>query len=118
MDSRQLRQAANEMFFRSLNESIESLAEDVFPSPDERGTRPYDFVCECHNPACTERIPMTIAEYEHVRSDDRHFLVAPAEEHVVHSVEIVIERSSRYWIVEKRGEAGRLAEADDEARGS
>ena len=116
MDQREARQAHNELFFRSVNESIEDIGDDVFDSPEERGRRPYEFLCECHRTDCTERIPLTIPEYENVRSDSRQFLVAPAAEHVNESVEEIVDRSSRYWVVRKVGEAGRLADADAGAR--
>ena len=113
MDEAHRRRAENELFFRSLNEEIEQIGADVFPSSDERGQRPYDFVCECHDKDCAERIAMTIPDYEGVRSDSRRFLVAPADRHVAPDVEEIVDKGSRYWVVAKIGEAAGLAEADD-----
>ena len=114
MDEVRRRRAHNELFFRSLNERIEEVGEEAFPSSEERGRRPYDFVCECHHTACAERITMTVPEYEAVRSDGRLFVVAPSDEHVDAAIEQVVDTTARYWVVQKLGEAGELAEAEQE----
>ena len=62
---------------------------------------------------CLEQIPLTVAEYEAVRADGTHFVVAPSSEHVDLSIERVVDMSARYWVVEKIDEVGDLAEADD-----
>ena len=111
MDERRERQAKNEIVFRSINERIEDLGEELLGQ--ERGERPYDFVCECHNTECTERIVLTVAEYEAVRESGRRFVVAPSPEHVNMTIENVIDMSSRYWVVEKTDESGEIAEAAD-----
>jgi hypothetical protein len=112
MDEQRRRQAENELFFRSINERIEDVGADLFEGEVE-GPRVHDFVCECRDTACVARIPLTIAEYEAVRSDGRRFLVAPGAGHVEPAVERVVDRSSRYWVVEKTDEAGAVAEAED-----
>lgn len=113
MDEIRRRRAENELFFRSLNDRIEQVGEEAFPSSDERGRRAYDFVCECHDASCTERFAMTVAEYEAIRTDATQFVVAPSEEHVDHAIEKVVDRAARYWIVRKLGEAAEWAEAAD-----
>ncbi len=111
MDERRERQAKNEMLFRSLNERIKQLGEELLSQDD--GERAWDFVCECENIACTEPVALTITEYEAVRENGRHFIVGPGAEHVDTNVENVVDMSSRYWIVEKTDESGELAEAED-----
>jgi hypothetical protein len=110
MDARQQRQAENELRFRSINEQIENVADELFagepPAPEA-----HDFLCECGDADCTAPLAMTLAEYERVRAHARRFLVAP--EHVDTALERVVDRSARYWIVEKTDEAGELAESDD-----
>jgi hypothetical protein len=109
---RRRRQAENESLFRRVNERIEQLVEGAFDAgPD--GARAWDFVCECHDKGCTERIALTITEYEAVRVVSERFVVAPAPEHVDTSIENVVDMSSRYWLVEKIEEAGEVARADD-----
>jgi hypothetical protein len=51
-------------------------------------------------------------EYERVREDARHFLVAPG--HEIPDVEVVVERNEAYYVVEKSApDAERVAEATD-----
>ena len=61
------------------------------------------------NVRCVERIDMTLAEYEALRSDPHRFVVAPDESHVVPEAEVVVEQTERYWVVEKVGVAGKVA---------
>jgi hypothetical protein len=111
MDERAQRLVENELKFRSINDEIETLAEDLgAEGPDE--PRVWDFLCECHDAACRTHVPMTLREYEGVRADARRFVVAPSAEHVRPALEEVVDRGSRYWVVEKTGEAGERA-ADD-----
>ena len=51
-----------------------------------------------------------VCEYEAIRSDPTHFVVAPGEEHVLPEIERVIRRHARYWVVEKFGEAATVTE--------
>ncbi len=112
MDRRRERQAKNELLFRSINERIEGLGEAWLGQ--EEGVRPYDFVCECQNTECMERITLSVSEYEGIRASGRRFVVAPSPEHVDTDIENVVEMSSsRYWGDEKTDESGDLAEAEN-----
>lgn len=111
MDERRRRQAENETLFRNVNERIEELVAGAFDRRE--GIEAWDFVCECHDTGCTERLAMTIAEYEAVRAEGARFVVAPSPEHVDLRIEHVVDMSSRYWVVEKVGEPGEIAEEDD-----
>jgi len=114
MDDRRARHAQNEMLFRSINERIESLGEAFFEGPDGEGPVATDFVCECHDAGCTDRVTLSTREYEAVRANGRSFVVAPSPEHVDTGIENVVDMSSsRYWIVEKTDESGAAAEATD-----
>src|SRR4051794_41236318 len=73
VDERRSRQAKNEILFRSINERIETLSEEVAGREGERG---YDFVCECHDTSCIAPVALTFAEYEAVRESGRQFVVA------------------------------------------
>jgi hypothetical protein len=94
MDPEQ-RAAQNEALFRSVNEEIEKLGQ-VDPVREPLYTA---FVCECSDGTCAERIHLTIAEYEDVRSESRWFAIAPG--HVDERIEHVIRLTDRYLIVEK-----------------
>jgi hypothetical protein len=106
--AREARAARNQSLFREINERIEDLSAGFELRPPVA-----EWICECANDTCTERIQMSAAEYEAVRSTGNRFLVAPGDEHVWPDVERVTERNNRYWTVEKTGYAGQLARKAD-----
>lgn len=91
------RKVRNEAFTRGLNEKLESLVEQAAPDPISR--RPVDFFCECAMAACTERIRLTMGQYDaiHARRDD--FIVRPGHED--RSVERVVESEPGFLVVRK-----------------
>jgi hypothetical protein len=105
VDERARRIGANEVLFREVNERIEELGRRTGTA--EGG---LDFVCECADESCTERITLTPPEYEEVRADPRQFAVLPGHEV---SVEDVVADRGGYRIVAKEGEAGAVAEEAD-----
>ena len=96
------RLAMNEALFRDVNERIREIS-DSFGQKDAT----YDFLCECSDPACAERVVLTRAEYEHVRSDSTRFVVAKG--HAVPEVESVIKHAKDHVVVEKEGVAADIA---------
>jgi hypothetical protein len=62
--SEEAKRAENEAAFREVNERIEMAAIELDP-PLER----VPFLCECDDVSCREIIPLTLEEYERVRSD-------------------------------------------------
>jgi hypothetical protein len=106
--NRERRAGENQALFREVNERINAAKEarSVWVNISE-------WVCECADESCTERIEMTPKEYEELRANPTHFAVAPAEMHVVPEVERVVEKRERYWVVEKGGEAAEVAEQLD-----
>jgi len=94
------RAAHNQALFREVNERVKEVNEplsEVEPTPE--------WVCECADPTCVERITLTMEEYEALRAEPTHFAVAPSTGHVLFEVENVIDKTDRYWIVEKVGVA-------------
>jgi hypothetical protein len=104
-EDRQERLAKNESLFRTLNENISGLATKV------AGREPVEFICECSTSGCFERLSLTLDEYERVRQDGTHFLIAPGHEDI--EIEQVIAERDDYVVVEKDGVAGLVAEEDD-----
>jgi hypothetical protein len=103
------RAGRNQARFREYNERIEAhnAAHVWFP--------PYaEWVCECADEECFESVRLTVREYESVRADPTHFLVAPSDDHLVPEVERVILRNERYWVLEKQGEAADVTERLDQ----
>jgi hypothetical protein len=63
--------ARNEITFREANERIAERLEEI-----ESVDGPAPFLCECEEPACTEIVRLTAAEYAQVRSDPTQFVIA------------------------------------------
>lgn len=98
------RAAHNEATFREINEAIEA---GIWKGDRDRAA----FVCECGELGCNVVLEVTMETYERVRSDSRWFVIAPG--HELTDIETVIERGDGYSVVEKRGEAGQVADATD-----
>jgi hypothetical protein len=99
------RLAHNEAVFRDVNEAIESgkIPADVHET--------VVFRCECGELGCNDLIEMTVGEYERVRAHPRRFLLTVGHDRP--EVETVVEVHSGYAVVEKRDEAGQVAEETD-----
>ena len=107
MSLREERIGLNEAVVRAVNERIEGLAETF-----ELKTQPLDLICECGDAACVERISMTPAEYEEIRSEAHQFAVHPGHEYP--DVESIVARLKGYDIVRKnKGVPAQIAEQTD-----
>jgi hypothetical protein len=103
MDDRQKqRHAQNEDFFREVNERIHEKAES-----HGLDAHRYAFFCECSDTSCTERVQLTLPEYEYIRAEPTRFVVK--NDHVVSEIEHVVDAVQDHMIIEKHGEAGRIA---------
>jgi len=86
--------AQTEAVYREVNEAIAQTAVR-FEAIET------DFVCECADPECAHRITAALDEYEAVRSDPTHFIIAPGHEEP--DIERIIDRNGEYTVVEKFG---------------
>jgi hypothetical protein len=86
--------ARTESAFREVNEAIAKTA--VRFESDEA-----DFVCECADPTCANRITADLDDYEQVRAEPTTFIVAPG--HDEPSIERVVDRHGEYEVVQKVG---------------
>lgn len=91
--------ARNQALLREVNERIEDVA---------RGHDLLEFLCECHADNCTEAIPLSLADYEAVRSTSTHFVVVRGHT-ASPEVERVVAERERYLVVEKLLEAAAVA---------
>ncbi|HEX2045147.1 MAG TPA: hypothetical protein VHF23_05925 [Gaiellaceae bacterium] len=99
----------NEALFREVNERILGASAGFYVSETDEG---IDFVCECSDPACYAPVPLRVRDYETVRSQATHFLVAPG--HLWHpDTERRVAGNERYWVVEKASAAARVAAVED-----
>ncbi len=87
-----VKRGRTEALFRDVNERIAESAERFEAASTQ-------FVCECADPNCTHRLAATLDEYEEVRSDGATFMLAPGHENA--DIERVVERRSRFNVVEK-----------------
>jgi len=85
--------AHTESLFREVNERIAESAERF------EATR-TNFVCECADPRCTDRVEASLAQYERVREDGNTFLLTPGHED--ERVEAVVRSCGELAVVEKQ----------------
>ncbi len=104
-DDDERRLARNEALFREVNESI---ARGRWPGDEDV---PVAYRCECARLGCNELISLTPRAYAEVRAEGRRFVIAPG--HEMPELETVVATRTGYNIVEKRAEAGRVAEQTD-----
>ena len=95
--------ARNETIFRAINARVDEVRDSQAGKSD--------FLCECGNLDCTETVPMTREEYQHVRSDSATFAVVPG--HTLEDVESVVETTDRFHVVRKHPEEAQIANATD-----
>ena len=94
MDARSARLADNEAVFRLANSAIASNLRD-------RAGR-HEYLCECGDEECFERLGLSNDEYEAVRAHPARFIVVPGHEDLT-AGEVVVVEFDRYCVVEKRG---------------
>ena len=102
---RQQRAGAGEATMRDVNEGIER---GQWPGDEDT---PVGFRCECARVGCNRLVELTVRQYEHIRSHPRRFVVVPG--HELPDVEMVVATQPGYVIVEKRDQAGAVAEQSD-----
>jgi hypothetical protein len=110
MPTSALRVGQNQSLSRSVNEQIESTSVRFGVVSEQ-----VEFVCECAVEDCTERVTLTLAEYEKLRRVPTRFIVKPG--HVYLEFERVVEEVNGYAVVEKLGEAAAEARILDRRGG-
>ena len=103
MDARLDRVARNETVFRAVNREIEHASEEL-------GDRELEVLCECGSTGCRGLVAVSADVYDSVHERRDRFLVLPGHEHP--EIETVIERSEGYVIVDKFGDAEKIAEEE------
>ena len=84
--------AKTESLFRDVNERIATAA-------GQFGSEDAEFVCECADPTCVERVEVPLEVYEGVRAEPTTFILVNGHEEG--SIEKVVETRRRFQIVEK-----------------
>ena len=98
------RVAENGARFRQANENISRVATEV--GLDGR----VPLICECASMHCNEIVRLPLAEYEDIRSSGRRFLNAPGHAVAAAGWARLVEERDGYDVVEKVGEAAKIAE--------
>ena len=94
-----MRQARNEGLTRTVNERVATL--DARAGSWANSDQLFSFHCECgKTEGCSERVRMTLAEYERVRQQADRFAVVPGHETI--EIESVVERDEGFFVVDKR----------------
>jgi hypothetical protein len=110
VDEQAERIGRNEALFRHVNERLKEVGSDFSLVSEDAA-----FVCECGDVACTQEIRMTLAEYEHVRTDPTWFAVVAG--HEIPAVEWVVRRHEGWNVVQKReGDPADVAREEAPAR--
>ena len=102
---REQRLAKNEVLFRDVNERVRQI------SAGERAEDQTDFLCECVQVDCLERVTLSLQAYERVRTDPTRFFMQPGHENP--AVERVVEELEGYLVVEKNPETHAIVTRHD-----
>ena len=111
MDARHERLSRNEAMYRAVNREIEEVSERTGDGPRDR----IEVICECGRDDCSETLDLTVGEYDEAHRERDRFVVAPGHED--EAIENVVKRTERYLVVDKFGEAERVAEAEERRKG-
>jgi hypothetical protein len=111
VEAREKRVSKNEAMYRAVNREIEHASEGLGEGPDDR----LEVLCECGEDGCSETLELSVAEYEDAHAQRDRFVVAPGHED--ERLEHVVTRADRYLVVDKFGEAERIAEAEEQREG-
>ncbi len=112
MDPRKERAARNEAMYRAVNLEVVRVSEEVGGGPNDR----LEILCECGEDDCGTTLDVNRAEYDEAHQQPDRFMVAPGHED--EQIEHVVKRTPVYLIVDKFGEAERVAEAEERREGS
>jgi hypothetical protein len=93
------RHAWNEATVRRLNESLAEYDRDA-----GFGEARLDFLCECYQADCRERLVMAASEWTAAHVEPLHYVIAPGHDDTPER-ELVVARGEVYWTVRKINEA-------------
>ncbi len=108
MEERDRRVGLNEALFREVNERLRDVNE-AFGAVTQR----MELVCECGDAGCAERITMSVAEYEELRSHPDRFVVVHGHADRAEIEEVVAQRPSWDVVRKRPGAPTTLAERTD-----
>jgi 3,4-dihydroxy-2-butanone 4-phosphate synthase len=95
-----VQEVMNEVTARRRNEWVEE-TNDSYGAGDD----PDGYTCECSDSDCTTSISLTRHEYEAVRADGTHFVIALNHENPL--IDALVSENDRFAVVQKCFEQGR-----------
>lgn len=107
MTERQKQVGRNENEARTANELVSVEGEQAHLA----GHETLAVLCECGDETCHEPLTMNVDEYEAIRSEPAQFAVIAG--HEIPDSESVVATHDHYLVVQKFGDAGTVANADD-----
>ena len=101
------RLAENEVYFRERNKRIQDGFDEINQIASDQGddphtynqTTPIHFYCECSDETCTQRIKISMDEYNTIHKNNKAFVIVPG--HEVVEYEHVVSKNRSYYVVEK-----------------
>lgn len=96
--------------YRAVNDEIEQVTNNWSDQADT-----LEILCECGEEGCSATIELSAAEYDDAHRQRDRFVVAP--NHEDEEIEHVVKREERFLVVDKFGEAERVAEAEERREG-
>ena len=79
--------------FRQVNERVLDVNRNLGPT-----ARIADFVCECRDPECSERLTLSVSQFHAIRSHPKRHVVCPG--HVARACEHTVEVHKGFSVVE------------------
>jgi hypothetical protein len=107
VDARKERVSRNEAMYRAVNLAVERVSEEIGGGPADR----LEILCECGEDGCDTTLEVSHAEYDEAHRERDRFMIAPGHED--EQIEHVVKRTPEYLVVDKFGEAERVAEAEE-----
>jgi formiminotetrahydrofolate cyclodeaminase len=99
-----VRAARNQALFRAINDELKTQG-------GSGSTGALTIACECADVECVGTLEIDFDRYEQVRREATRFIVLRG--HVYSDIEHVVAEDGGFVVVEKTGEAGRVAVASD-----
>jgi hypothetical protein len=98
--------------YRAVNRQIEQESRETSGGPGAD----LEILCECGQEGCNAVVALTIRDYDEAHQQgDRFILVAGHEDP---SIERVVSRSAEYVVVDKFGDAEKIAEGEERREGT
>lgn len=101
------RLAENEVVFRQHNEQIQKDFDNLDEISKSEGKGSFDyaenmvleFMCECSNEKCTQRLPLALNKYGEIHQHRHRFTIVPGHERP--KIEKIIEKTDTFIVVQK-----------------